>query len=246
MTLHCSCLENIISHVVLIAHHLVESNAAINSRDGKSWISNMSTKSASAHLTLAIQYDPREDVLPLSYSRRANHSGDGTIDLQSLRSFGIEPSRLRGRVFKARTQPAAEYHVVSEVADNVSIDRLYGMVFGGRELVMDIAEEGEIEQSELRSGSPSPVRCPDEELLRGQMLADGLWSDVAIEIVWASPRHAGTKESIAPYHWMILQSARLNMVPSNSSLFDFSPGERSEYFGNLLSLLQLREALVAC
>ena len=113
-------LENIISHVVLIAHHLVESNAAIKSRDGKSWISDVSTKSASAHLTLAIQYGPREDVLPLSYSRRANDRGNGTIDLQSFRSFGIEPSRLRGRVLKARTQPAAEYHVVSEVADNAS------------------------------------------------------------------------------------------------------------------------------
>ena len=81
------------------------------------------------------------------------------------------------------------------------------MVFGGRDLVMDIAEVGGIERSELRSGSPSLVQCPDEELLRGQMLAEGLWSDVVIEIVWASPRHAGTKGSIAPYHWMILQSA---------------------------------------
>ena len=225
-------LENLISHVVLIAHHLVEPNAAISSRDGKSWISDMSSKSASAHLTLAIQCDPREDVLPRSYSRRANDSGNGTIDLQSLGSFGIDPARLRGRVLKARTQPAAECHIVSEVADNASIDRLYNMVFGGRELFMDIAEEGEIEQSERRSGSPSPVRCPDEVLLRGQLLADGLWSDVAIEIVWASSRHAGTKESIAPYHWMILQSARLDMVPSNGSLFDFSPGESSEYFDN--------------
>ena len=187
----------------------------------------MNMKSASAHLTLAIQYDPREDVLPVSYSRRANDRGSGTIDLQSLRSFGIEPSRLRGRVLMARTQPTAEYHVVS--------DRLYDMVFGGRGLVIDIAEVGEIERSEHRSGSPSPVQCPDKELLRGQMLAGGLWSDVVIEIVWASPRHAGTRESGAPYHWMILQSARLNMIPSNGSLFDLSPGGSSEYFDNYFS-----------
>ena len=138
-------IENLISHVVLIAHHLIESNASISSRDGKSWISDMSSKSASAHLTLAIQYGPREDVLPLSYSRRANANGNGIIDLQSLGSFGIDPARLRGRVLKARTQPAAECHIVPEVADNASGDRLYNMVFGGLELFMDIAEEGEIE-----------------------------------------------------------------------------------------------------
>ena len=180
----------------------------------------MNTKSASAHLTLSIQYDPREDVPPLSYSRRANYRGSSTIDLQSLRSFGIDPSRLRGRVLKARTQPAAEYHVASEVADNATIDRLYDMVLGGRDLLIGTAEPGEIERSELRSESPSPVPCPDGELLRGQMLAGGLWSDVVTEIVWASPRHAGTKASIAPYHWMILQSARLNMIPSNGSLLE--------------------------
>ena len=108
-------------------------------------------------------------------------------------------------------------------------------VFGGRDLLIDIAGPGEIERSEIRSESLSPVQCPDEELLRGQMLAGGLWSDVVIEIVWASPRHAGTRESIAPYHWMILQSARLNMIPSNGSLFDLSPGESSEYFNNYFS-----------
>ena len=67
------------------------------------------------------------------------------------------------------------------------------------------------------------------------MLADCRWSDVAIEIVWGSSRHAGTKESVDPYHWMILQSARLSMVPSNGSLFDLSPGESSEYFDNHFS-----------
>ena len=59
-------LASLISHVVLIAHHLIESNEATNARGGRSWISDMEAKSASAHLTLAIQYDPREDVLPLS------------------------------------------------------------------------------------------------------------------------------------------------------------------------------------
>ena len=229
-------LESLISHVVLIAHHLIESKGAINARDGRSWISDMKAKSASAHLSLAIQYDPREDVLPLSYSRRANDRGSGTIDLQSLRRFGIDPSRLRGGVLKARTQPAAEYHVASEVADNASIDRLYDMVFGGHDLLIGTAEPGEIEQRELRSESPSLVPCPGEELLRGQMLAGGLWSDVVIEIVWASPRHIGTKASTAPYHWLILQSARLNMIPSNGSLFDLSPGESSEYFNNYFLL----------
>ena len=43
------------------------------------------------------------------------------MDLQNLGSFGIDLSRLRGRVLKARTQPAAEYHVASEVANNASI-----------------------------------------------------------------------------------------------------------------------------
>ena len=88
---------------------------------------------------------------------------------------------------------------------------------------------------ELRSESPSPARCPDEDLLRGQMLADCRWSDVAANIVWSSPRHAGTRKSLDPYHWMILQSARQCMVPSNSLLFDLSPGESSEYFDNHFS-----------
>ena len=113
-------LENIISHVVLIAHHLIESNVAISSRGDRNWIADMKPKSASAHLTLAIQYDPREDVLPLSYSRRANASGNGTVDLQSLRSFGIVPALLRGRVLKARIQRADECHILAEVADNAS------------------------------------------------------------------------------------------------------------------------------
>ena len=96
------------------------------------------------------------------------------------------------------------------------------MIFGGCDLHIGTTEPGEIERRELRSESPSPVPCPDEDILRGQMLAGGLWSDVAIEIVWASPRHSGTKVSIAPFHWAILQSARLNMIPSNGSLFDLS------------------------
>ena len=160
----------------------------------------------------------------------------GTVLLISgALGVSVLPRLLRGRVLKARTQPAGECHIVAEVADNASVDRLYNMAFGGRELFMDVAEEGEIEQIERRSGSPSPVRCPDEELLRGQMLADCRWSDVAIEIVWGTSRHAGTKESVGPYHWMILQSARQSMVPSNGSLFDLSPGDSSEYFDNHFS-----------
>ena len=98
-------LESLISHVVLITHHLIESNEAINARGDTSWISSMEAKAARAHLTLAIQYDPREDVLPLSYSRRPNERGSGTMDLQSRTSFGIGLSLLRGRVLKARAQP---------------------------------------------------------------------------------------------------------------------------------------------
>ena len=67
------------------------------------------------------------------------------------------------------------------------------------------------------------------------MLAGGLWSDTAIEIVWSSPRHSGTRASIDPYHWMILQYARLNMIPSDGSMFDLSPGESSEYVDNYVS-----------
>ena len=66
----------------------------------------------------------------------------------------IDPSRLRGRVLKARTQPAAEYHVASEVANNASSDRLYDMVFGGRDLHIGTAEPGEIERSELYLRAP--------------------------------------------------------------------------------------------
>ena len=74
-----------------------------------------------------------------------------------------------------------------------------------------------------------------KEILRGQMLAGGLWSDFAIEILWTSPRHSGTKASIAPFQWLILQSARLNMILSNGSMFDLSPGESSGYFDNYFS-----------
>lgn len=56
-------LETLISsHVDLIVHHLIGSNVAISSRGDRNWIADMKPKSASAHLTLAIQYDPREDV----------------------------------------------------------------------------------------------------------------------------------------------------------------------------------------
>ena len=115
----------------------------------------MKPKSASAHLTLAIQYDPREDVLPLSYSRRANASGHGTVDLQSIRSFGIVPALLRGRVLKAWTQRADECHFLAEVAGNASVDRLFSMVLGGRELALGIAKEGEIEQMSNDLRAPS-------------------------------------------------------------------------------------------
>ena len=142
---------------------------------------------------------------------------------------------MRGRALKARTQPAAEYHVAFEVANNASTDRLYDMVFGGCDFHIGTAEPGEIERREVRSESLSPVPCPNEDILRGRMLAGGLWSDVAIEIVWSSPRHSGTKALIDPFHWMIPQSARLNMIPSKASMFDLSPGESSEYFDNYFS-----------
>ena len=105
-TLHS--LETLISHVVLIAHHLIVSNLVIKTRE-RTWADDMKPKSVSAHITLAIQYDPREDVLPLSYSRGTNSQGTGTIDLQRLEEFGIEPRLLRGRVLKARTQPYDVY-----------------------------------------------------------------------------------------------------------------------------------------
>ena len=110
-------LESLISHVVLIAHHLIESNEAINARGDRSWISCMEAKSASAHLTLAIQYDPREDVLPLSYSRRANERGSGTIDLQSLRCFGIDPACVDA---SSRLAP-------SQLPSSISLLRLLAM-----------------------------------------------------------------------------------------------------------------------
>ena len=97
------------------------------------------------------------------------------------------------------------------------------MVFEGRELAMDVAEEAEIEELERRSASPSPAQCSNEDLLKGQMLASGRWSDIASDIVWASPRHVGTKKSLDPHHWAILQSTRQNTIPSDGSLFDLSP-----------------------
>ena len=48
-------LGTLISHVALIAHHLIESRAVIRTRE-KTWLTDMKPKSASAHLTLAIQY----------------------------------------------------------------------------------------------------------------------------------------------------------------------------------------------
>ena len=106
------------------------------------------------------------------------------MDLQSLTSFGINLSLLRGRVLKARAQPAAECHFASEVAGHASIGR--------RELRIDPANPAEIERREDHTDIPSPVPCPDEDIVKGQMIADGLWSDVAIDIAWASPRHLGT------------------------------------------------------
>ena len=146
---------------------------------------------------------------------------------------------MRGRVLKARAQPTAECHFASEVASHASIDRLYDMVFGRRDLQIGHADPAEIEQREDHTDNSSPVACLDEDIVKGQMLADGLWSDAAIEIVWASPRHRGTKESVTPYHWMILQNARVNMVPPSGSMFDLSPGESSEYVDNYFSCCKL-------
>ena len=102
-------LETLISHVVLTVHHLVGSSLAVKARE-RTWADDVKPKSVNAHITLAIQYDPREDVLPLSYSRRMNSQGTGTIDLQRLEEFGIELRLLCGRVLKARTQPYDVYH----------------------------------------------------------------------------------------------------------------------------------------
>ena len=98
-------LESLITHVALIAHHLIESNVAIRNRADRNWVSDMNPKSLSAHLTWAIQYDPREDVLPLSYSRRANEWGNGTVDLQSLKKYGINPALLQGSYSACRRVP---------------------------------------------------------------------------------------------------------------------------------------------
>ena len=64
------------------------------------------------------------------------------------------------------------------------------------------------EMGECRSPSASLVRCNNEDLLKGQLLAGGRWSDVAVDIVWESKRHAGAKDSISPFQWMVFQSAR--------------------------------------
>ena len=204
-TLHS--LETLISHVVLVAHHLIEPTLVIKDRV-RTWADDMKPKSGNAHITLAVQYDPREDVLPLSYGRRMNDQGAGTIDLQSFEEFGVEPSRLRGRALKARTQPYDAHHLRE-----------------GRELVYTLVEV-EIGMGERRSPSASPVQCSNEDLSKGQMLAGGSWSDVAVEIVGKSKRHAGTKNSISPFHWMIFQSARQSMVPSAARCLA-SPQERA-------------------
>ena len=136
---------------------------------------------------------------------------------------------------KARTQRASECHVVPEFANSESIARLYEMMYGGRELFVDAMEPEQIESSERRSVSPSPARLQDDELLKGQIIVGGLWYDDAIEIVLNSRRHSGTKDSFAPFHWAVLQFARLHTVPSDSSLFDLSPGENSDFFDNYFS-----------
>ena len=227
-------LETLISHVVLIAYHLIESNIVIKHR-ARTWAEDMKPQSVIARITLAIQYDPREDVFPLSCSRRMNDQGTGTIDLQRLEQFGIDPTRLRVRVPKARTQPYDVHHFRPENLNNATANELFNMVFEGGELVFSPAEVEDIAMNEQRSPSASPARCSDEDLLKGQMLAAGSWFDVVVEIVWGSKRHAGMKNSIKPFHWMILQFARQNMVPSDGSLFDLFPGERSPYHDNHFS-----------
>ena len=219
-------LETLISHVVLIAYHLIESNIVTKHRV-RTWAEDMKPQSVNAHITLATQYDPRECVLSLSYSRRTNDQGSGTIDLQRLEQFGIDPSRLRGRVLKARTRPYDVHHFRPEKVNNATVNELFNMVFEGGGLVFSPAEAEDIAMSEHRSPSASPKQCSDEDFLKGQMLAGGSWSDVAVEILWGSKRHAGTKNSIKPFNWMILQFARQNMVPSDGSLLDLSPGAQS-------------------
>lgn len=97
------------------------------------------------------------------------------------------------------------------------------MVFEGREQVFSPVEVNEIEMGGCRSPRASPVRCNNGDFLKGQLLAGGRWSDVAVDIVWESKRHAGTKGSISPFHSMIFQSARQSMIPSAGPLFDPSP-----------------------
>ena len=146
--------------------------------------------------------------------------------------FGINPGLLRGRVLKARAQPFDECHFSPEAVDNATVDRFFDMLYEGLELVFLPVEGEEIEMVERRSPSPSPPRYTDEDLLKGQMLATGRWSDVAADIVWGSTRHAGTKGLTAPFHWMIFQSARQSTTPSDCSLFDLFPGESSMYIDN--------------
>ena len=164
-----------------------------------------------------------------------NDQGTGRIDLQRPEDFRIDPSRLRGRVLKARTQPNDVHHFRPESVTKATVNELFNLVLEGGELVYSPAEVEHIEMSERRSPSASPVSCSNEDLLKGQMLAGGSWSNVAAEIVWNSKRHAGAKNSISPFHRMILQSARQSMIPSAGSLFDLSPGESSPYYDNNFS-----------
>ena len=48
-------LKTLISHIVLIAYHLIGSNIAIHHRV-RTWADDMEPKSVNAHMTLAIQY----------------------------------------------------------------------------------------------------------------------------------------------------------------------------------------------
>ena len=223
-TLHS--LETLMSHVVLIARHVIKPNVVSKTRE-RTWAADMEPKSVNAHFTLAIQNDPREDVLPLSYSRRTNDQGAGTIDLQRLEEVGIEPGLLRGRVPKARTQPYDVYRFRLEYVNNAAlrhgVRRSWTSVDASRGVW-------------YRNGRASLCQCFSYGgFLKGQVLAGGRWFDVAADTLWESRRHAGTKDSVNPFHWMIFQSARQTMIPSAGSLCDLSPWESSSYYDNYFS-----------
>ena len=219
-------LEALVTHSVLVTRHLIADKSDRATR-GSNWLEDVSKSAAVAHLILAIQYDPREDVLPLVYSQRRGKYGQ-LLELQDISLYGVNKRPLRGRVLKAKHVPFGDHHFHPDSVRDIDTNRLCHLIAQEGERAQDIDVEIPPVESDVE---PIVVggQISELEVLRRMVSCRSLtWPDYAMDLVWNSAKHGDLRRSLSPYHWRVIRDATRGTINPVGSIFDLAPTDAGQ------------------